>query len=134
MDCEPLIWLWNKDGNCCRDPTVRQLQIGRTTGNTVTSNYFMCQKDLKVNQMTAYHTTSFCCRKCTMPLCKLDCLGQEGQTSSCCGEHLCSDESPVWCNDVHHSKTEFPKEKQVYLHPRRSVRRTVPSTLRLEPV
>ena len=72
MDCEPLIWLWNKDGNCSPDPTVRQLQIGHTTGNTVTSNCFVCQKYLKVKGMTAYHTTSFCCRKCTMPLCKLD--------------------------------------------------------------
>ena len=122
VDEEPLIRLRNKDGNCSRDPTVRQIKIGRTTGNTVTSNCFVCRKYLKVNGMTAYHTTSFCCRKCTMPLCKLDRSGQEGRTSSCCDEHLCSDESPVWCNDVFQSKTEFPKEKQVYLHPRRSVR------------
>jgi hypothetical protein len=121
-DNEPLIRLPNKNGNSSRDPTVRQILNGHTTGKTVTLNCFLCRKDLKENGKTAYNTTSFCCRKCNMPLCKLDRSGQEGQTSSCCDEHLCSDESPVWCNDLFQSKTEFPKEKQVYLHSRRSGR------------
>jgi hypothetical protein len=121
-DNEPLIWLRNKDGNSSRDPTVKQFQNGRTTGNTVTSNCFLCRKYLKENGKTANNTTSFCCRKCSVPLCKLDRSGQEGQTSSCRDEHLFSDESPVWCSDLFQSKTEFWKEKQVYLHPRRSGR------------
>jgi hypothetical protein len=115
-DNEPLIRLRNKAGNFSQDPTVRQIQNGRTTGNTVTSNCFLCRKYLKEKRKTSYNTTSFCCGKFNMPLCKLDRLGQEGQTSSCCDEeHLCSNESPVWCNDLFQSKTEFPKEKQVYL-------------------
>jgi hypothetical protein len=121
-DNVPLIRLRHKDGNSSRDPKVRQIQNGHTTGNTVTSNCFLCGKYLKENGMTAYNTTSFCCRKCNMPLWKLDRSGQGGGRSSCCDEHLCSDESPVWCNDLFQSKTEFPKEKQVYLHPRRSGR------------
>jgi hypothetical protein len=103
-DNEPLIWFRNKDGNSSRDPTVRQMQNGRSTGNTVPLNCFFCRKYLKENGKTAYNTTSFCCRKCNMPLCKLDRSGQEGRTSSCCDEHLCSDESPVWCNDLFQSK------------------------------
>jgi hypothetical protein len=89
-DNELLIRFWNKDGNSSRDPTVRQIQNGRTTGNTVTLNCFLCRKYLKENGKTAYNTASFCCRKCNMPLCKLDRSGQEGRTSSCCAEHLCS--------------------------------------------
>jgi hypothetical protein len=77
-DNEPLIRLRNKDGNSSRDPTVRQIQNGRTAGNTVTSNCFLCRKYLKENGKTAYNTTFFCCRKCNMPLCKLDRSGQEG--------------------------------------------------------
>jgi hypothetical protein len=53
-DNEPLIWLRNKDGNSSWDPTVRQIQNGRTMGNMVPLNCFLCRKYLKENGKTAY--------------------------------------------------------------------------------
>ena len=55
-------------------PTTAQQQNthGRSTGTSVQQNCLICRKYLNINGKLSYMKTSFCCKICKTPLCKVD--------------------------------------------------------------
>lgn len=102
---------------------------GRLSGKRKEKNCFICRKYLKENGTTQYRTTTWQCKDCGMPLCKIDRQMDVGRQSicSCMQEHKMSKDPWLGCfeGERFHNKG-FPKELQKpYALPRRSERRQV---------
>lgn len=74
---------------------------GRKVGNSVQMHCWMCRK-----YSEKYVATSFWCRSCHTPLCKIDRTGVDGREQSCYHEHWNSAESEIRCNGKR--KKHFP--------------------------
>lgn len=120
----PLARIQGPDGTEAREVTGRQREDGKSVGTSRQMTCFMCRKYLKANGSTRYQNTSFWCKKCQMPLCKVDRSDADPtRILSCIDEHLDSTDTLVGCYGKHLKATTFPKDDQMNLHPRRGSRR-----------
>jgi hypothetical protein len=113
-----------KDGSATREPTEKQMKKeNRAVGSAHRANCFICCKFLKKDDTVQYQRTTWECKTCQMPLCKISRIDTAtGRTDTCLSIHQKSADPIVGCSEVHCSSKSFPKELQVNLHPRRSNR------------
>jgi hypothetical protein len=61
-----------RNGSVTRDPTEKQTnREHRSVGSAIKANFFICRKYLKRSGTVDYQNTSWQCKECRMPLCKL---------------------------------------------------------------
>jgi len=105
----------NHLGEICRQPTTTQInKHGRATGNSITSNCYICQKYMKKANVTKYVQTAFRCYNCKIPVCKTD-RSNEQQPMPCYLEHKSSKDSKMGCLELDSKRRTFPEEKRVLL-------------------
>ncbi|KAG7356382.1 transposase IS4 [Nitzschia inconspicua] len=126
---ERLTRIYGKDGETNKPPTKQQEQQGRNIGNAYVRNCFVCRGYLSKKGKQINNQTSFWCSKCHMPLCRADRrkddeFGPPGSRDlTCVDAHYYADNnSVIFCGNIHGQKEQFPKEKQISLHPRLSNR------------
>ena len=114
-----------EDGSKSREVTAKQsAKSGRNVATARAMTCFICRGYLLADGTTDYKGTAFCCSECKMPLCKKDRTeGCMGRTSTCLEDHLASEHDVIGCYPPRDKSAEYPKEKVVSLHPRRSNRR-----------
>ncbi len=114
----------DKNGSTTRPPTDKQVRQGKHVGTACNKMCFICRKYRKVDGSTVQQQTTFCCKKCKMPLCKKDRSDiMKGRNESCAMEHSGSADQTIGCFGIHVDGCAFPSDKQVNLNPRRSVRK-----------
>ena len=113
-----------RHGSATRNPTDKQTHLERrSVGSAIKANCFICHKFLKKDGTVEYRNTTWQCKNCKMPLCKLSRIDARiGRTETCLTVHQESDNETIGCNGRYCSSMIFPKELQVNLHPRRSNR------------
>jgi hypothetical protein len=113
-----------KDGSATREPTEKQMKKEkRAVGSAHRANCFICRKFLKKDDTVQYQHTTWECKTCQMPLCKISRIDTAtGRTDTCLSIHQQSSDPIVGCSEMHCSSKPFPKELQVNVHPRRSNR------------
>jgi hypothetical protein len=95
----------NHGGKMTRDATMCQRVIyGRSTGQSVSVNCWMCRKYHK-----RYNTTTWCCVDCDTPLCNVDRTGVPSRTFSCIYEHQNSPDPRIRC-EPGRKKGMFPTD------------------------
>lgn len=100
-----LVRITDDDGNSTRPPTGKQMERHRSTGSAIAKNCWMCRKYMEKGK---YHSTTFCCRYCSTPICH----GVEGRPSTCIHEHLNSPHYQIRCDGK--AKTTFPDSLKVH--------------------
>ena len=113
-----------RNGPVTRDPTEKQTsREHRSVGSAIKANCFICRKYLKRDGTVDYRNTSWQCKECRMPLCKLPRIDKQiGRTETCLTEHQESDHPIIGCTGSYCPSITFPKDLQVNLSPRRSNR------------
>jgi hypothetical protein len=122
---EALERMATRDGSVTRDPTEKQTSREyRSVGSAIKANCFICRKYLKRDGTVDYQNTSWQCKKCRMPLCKLPSIDKQvGWTETCLTEYQESDHPIIGCSGSYcPSMTFLPKDLQVNLSPQRSNR------------
>ena len=102
---EQLERITTSKGHYTYPTTVQQKNAhGRSTGSSVQQNCLLCRKYLNVNEKVSYMKTSFCCKICKIPLCKVDRskLTSDNylRTMSCLDEHLTTECTILGCNTM----------------------------------
>jgi len=82
-----------------------------TKGSKYSANCFICHKYVQKEEATNCNMTTFCCRDCTMPLCKADWWLVHWKLT-CYDEHKMSDKPYLGCNGVLKKNRQFPTNKQ----------------------
>ena len=113
----------DKEGNTTTEPTSWQKDNrNNTVGNPITHHCFICRRYLTDKGTTVYRKTSHWCKDCHMPLCEKSRVGLDGgRDLSCVDKHCCSDDEVFACSGMFNKNTAVPKDKQISLHPRRSL-------------
>ena len=88
---EELCRIIGANGSLNKSQTPSQLKKGRK-GTGWHKTCFICRKYTKISI-----TTTWECKACKMPLCKVSRLGNEGRNSNCIDEHLESECQHVGC-------------------------------------
>ncbi|CAB9515559.1 unknown protein [Seminavis robusta] len=115
-------------GNLNREVTAAQLRKGRTVGNLVTKQCWICRGYLDKNGNPIQCWTSMWCKFCHAPLCNKDRtkekrFGPDGRDMSCVDTHFGACHSDTFgCGDLKVNGQCFPKADQINQHPRRSRR------------
>jgi hypothetical protein len=119
---QQLVCITDYQGNKSREPTVTQASKGKTVGNPLTLNCFVCRRYL-YNGKQKQQTTSWWCKDCNMPICRAD-RSIEGslRQHSCLKEHLTSNESVLGCVMKHAKEMPVLEHLHVNLKERRSKR------------
>ena len=112
-----------RNGSVTRDPTEKQTsREHRSVGSAIKANCFICRKYLKRDGTVDYRNTSWQCKECRMPLCKLPRIDKQiGRTETCLTEHQESDHPIIGCTGSYCPSITFPKDLQVNLSPQRSI-------------
>jgi len=66
------------EGYCDQEPTAKKREQGRTVGNPVVAQCFICQGYLDKDGKTTYRPTSYWCKDCHMPICQQSHVGCDG--------------------------------------------------------
>jgi hypothetical protein len=112
---------WFSDKGSNRETDKQRHRSG--VGSAIKANFFFCHKYLKRDGTVDYQNTSWQCKKCRMPLCKLPCTDKQiGRTETCLTEHQESDQTIIGCTGSYCPSMTFPKDLQVNLSPPRSNR------------
>jgi hypothetical protein len=101
-----------RNGLVTRDPTERQTsREHRSVGSAIKANCFICRKYLKRDGTVDYKNTSWQCKECRMPLCKLPHIDKQiGWTETCLTEHQESDHPIIGCTGSYSPSITFPKD------------------------
>jgi hypothetical protein len=104
----------NEHGEMHKKVTPKQRSKGLAQGCAITKSCFVCRKYLKKDGETNYVHTSFRCRICKMPLCKLERMnGPVGydRKENCMEEHASCDRKFVYsCNGMWEDHLTFPDD------------------------
>jgi Transposase IS4 len=119
---DPLSRIINKDGETHRALTDRERLKGKTVGAPVVLTCYICRRYLKSGR-NLQQQTSFWCRKCHMPLCKVDRSDSGKRTMSCLQEHIETDDPDLACGQLHYKSKACPQRLWIDLDPRRSNRK-----------
>jgi hypothetical protein len=131
VSCDPkdvsaeglLVRCQDTDGNISTEPTAKQKQMGIHVGNPVVLSCFICRRYLGEDTKPLRRKTSFWCKDCTMPICKMQRRGEDGGRSlTCIEEHKSTSEMILGCNTPHIRGANIPDNLQICLHNRRSKR------------
>jgi hypothetical protein len=78
-----------RNGSVKQDPTEKQTnREHRSVGSAIKANCFICGKYLRRDGTVDYRNTSWQCKECRMPLCKLPRIDiQIGRTDTCLAVH-----------------------------------------------
>jgi hypothetical protein len=119
------------EGKIAREPTLVQKARGRTVGDSYVHKCLVCRMFQTKNDLPTYVDTSWRCKDCHMPLCKVDRMSSDTRRKySCVGYHLCNPgdvdaEAALMCRRAVTGRA-FQCPKSIYIefiHPRRSSRR-----------
>jgi DDE_Tnp_1-like zinc-ribbon len=120
---DPLARIVNKDGDTHRPLTDKERQKGKTMGAPVVLTCYICRRYLKQGK-NIQQQTSFWCRKCHMPLCKVDRSDSNNKrTMSCLSEHLNAEDPDLACGQHHTKSKACPQRLWIDTDPRKSERR-----------
>ncbi len=113
-----------KFGGKHRDATRKQVANGKRKGNAVTRNCFVCRMYLNDNGKPTYHTTTWWCKDCGMPLCKKDRSNGNNprRTSTCLEVHLNSEDEVLFCKGTRDDEDFIMPSRLSIPYPRRSER------------
>jgi hypothetical protein len=122
----PLERIASTAGNIHREPTNKQIDMGRKVGAARQQSCFICRKYLSSTDETVIRSTPWRCRHCKMPLCKRARKGDpHSRTMDCVEEHQLSTDRDFGCfQGTRMTNRMVPVEKRVNLHPRKSPRTT----------
>jgi hypothetical protein len=119
---QKLVRILDAEGNTSRPPTSKQIDAGKTVGNPITLNCFVCRRYL-VAGVQKQTTTSWWCVDCNMPICKAD----RGRSMSCLDEHMQSDDPVLGCFTKHVKGTPVPLRLHIESLERKSKRKRITS-------
>ena len=118
-----LVRITDSDGNTSREPTEKQKNKGKTVGNPITLNCFVCRRYL-LHGVQKQQTTSWWCCHCYMPLCRTNrsCEGTK-RSLTCLDEHLLSQDPVLGCFKKHTRGTPVPEHLHIEMGGRKGKRK-----------
>ena len=111
-----------ENGTMYMQPSPSQLKNG-LQGNPIVQSCFVCRRYMMESGKNRQQKTSFRCKHCHTPLCRLNRIGENGgREHSCVEEHCTGDNDFFLCGKSHRKGSAVPLEHVIDLYPRRSVR------------
>ena len=114
-------------GRINNSPSKYQRGKGKTVGNPITLQCYICRKYLDRQGKPIRHSTSWWCSKCHMPLCNASRAGEDGgREKSCLEEHETTNHNLFCCQQDYMDRGKaVPKTEQLSLYKGPRTRRQV---------